>query len=148
MPRCGSGEAKPLWRFDGSQCGLMWGLGRRTRVCHRADVGWRQCESGFWDDAAGEKRRYGSETQSRPLSVIADEERTYGGRNDAGAHAATRNVGGARMGCPRTKVSMTVIAAPQCGQTKVGAMLAAVTSGGCDSVAAGTTCSSSRARAR
>ena len=81
MPRCGSGEAKPLWRFDGSQCGLMWGLGRRTRVCHRADVGWRQCESGFWDDAAGEKRRFGSETQSRPLSVIADEERTYGGRN-------------------------------------------------------------------
>ena len=35
-------------------------------------------------------------------------------------HAAARCEGGARIGCPRTKVSMMSIAAPQCGQTKVG----------------------------
>ena len=30
------------------------------------------------------------------------------------------SVGGARIGCPRAKVSTMIIAAPQCGQTKVG----------------------------
>ena len=39
---------------------------------------------------------------------------------DASDHAATRKVGGARIGCPRAKVSTMIIAAPQCGQTKVG----------------------------
>ena len=32
-------------------------------------------------------------------------------------HAAPRSWGGARIGCPRTKVSMMIIGAPQCGQT-------------------------------
>jgi hypothetical protein len=38
----------------------------------------------------------------------------------AGDHAATRNAGGARIGCPRVRISMMIIAAPQCGQRKVG----------------------------
>src|SRR3979490_529478 len=49
---------------------------------------------------------------------------------DVGDHAATRNSGGARMGCPRAKTSTMIIAAPQGGQTKVGAMLAAAPGGG------------------
>jgi len=35
-------------------------------------------------------------------------------------HAATRCIGGARIGCPRAKVSMMSIAAPQSRQTKRG----------------------------
>src|SRR5947199_10393070 len=35
-------------------------------------------------------------------------------------HAAARNGGGPRIDCPRAKASTTRIAAPQCGQTKVG----------------------------
>ncbi len=50
------------------------------------------------DDAAGEKPRYCSVSQSRPLSAAADEERTDSLGSRAGDHAATRNVGGARVG--------------------------------------------------
>ena len=35
-------------------------------------------------------------------------------------HGARTCGGGARIGCPRTNVSKTIIAAPQCMQTKVG----------------------------
>lgn len=35
-------------------------------------------------------------------------------------HAVTRKVGTARIGCPRSKVPTMIIAAPQCGKTKVG----------------------------
>jgi hypothetical protein len=42
----------------------------------------------------------------------------------AGAHAATCNVSGGRIGSPRTKVWMTIIAARQCGQTKIGGTMA------------------------
>ena len=35
-------------------------------------------------------------------------------------HAAARNGGGPRIDCPRAKASTTHIAAPQCGQAKVG----------------------------
>jgi hypothetical protein len=68
---------------------------------------------------------------------------------DAGAHAATRRAGGARIGWPRAKLSTMLIAAPQCGQTKVGGTMAtdaAAADGGSTAVA--TTCSSSRAWAR
>ena len=46
-------------------------------------------------------------------------------------------VGGARIGCPRAKVSMMIIGAPQCGQTKVGWTMATGASGGCGSAAVG-----------
>jgi hypothetical protein len=36
------------------------------------------------------------------------------------AHGAARCRGGARMDCARTQVSMMIMGAPQCGQTKVG----------------------------
>src|ERR1700693_4814008 len=51
------------------------------------------------------------------------------------AHAATCNVAGARIGSPRTKLWMKIIAAPQCGQTKAGGTMAtgAVTNAGCAS---------------
>jgi len=64
------------------------------------------------------------------------------GAPSAGADAAARNVGGARIVAPRAKISTMLIAAPQCGQTKLGATLAKGASGGGDSVAAGTTCGS------
>src|SRR5438552_17941090 len=43
---------------------------------------------------------------------------------DASDHAAARTVGGARIGCPREEISTMIIAAPQCGQTEVGAATA------------------------
>ena len=75
MPRRGPG-ARGLWGFDGAQSGGMRQSGRSSTECHRADVGWRRGEAGFLEDAAGEKRGYGSARQSRPLSAWADEERT------------------------------------------------------------------------
>ena len=38
-------------------------------------------------------------------------------RYGAAAHVAPRRCGGARIGCPRAKVSMMIIGAPQSGQT-------------------------------
>ena len=72
------GEAKPLWGFDGSQSRPDAAIGPRDAEGDIAPMsGWRRREAGFLDDAAGEKRRYGSVRQSRPLSVAADEERTH-----------------------------------------------------------------------
>lgn len=45
---------------------------------------------------------------------------SVGASTDTGVHAALRRRGGARIGAPRAKVSMTLMAAPQSGHTKVG----------------------------
>lgn len=54
------------------------------------------------------------------------------------AHALPRNVGGARIGWVRRRISMTIIGAPQCLQIKLGARasadassLASMTAGAC-----------------
>ena len=70
------------------------------------------------------------------------------GAANAGVHAATRNVGGARIGARRAKISTTIIAAPQCGQTKVGGTVATGVSVAVGASIAAGTCSSSRAWAR
>lgn len=90
--------------------------------------------------ARGQAVRYrrGPTKSGRPL-----------GATDAGDHAGARKVGGARIGLPRAKVSTMLIAAPQCGHTKVGwTMPTGASSGDGGSAAAGTTFSSWRARAR
>ena len=68
---------------------------------------------------------------------------------DTGIHGGARCDGGARIGCPRIRISTTIIAAPQCGQTKAGWMKPTGASASWHSATAlGATCSSSRARAR
>ena len=125
MRRCRFEEAKPLWGFDGLAVGRegtdrAMDRRRTSRRCGMAML--RSLDSG----RRHRSRRHvsGRVTQSRPLSVAAAEERTHREATDAGDHAAARKVGGARIGWPRAKVSTMIIAAPQCGQTKVGWTLA------------------------
>jgi len=59
---------------------------------------------------------------------------------DAGDHAAARKGGGARIDCPRVKVSTTRMAAPQCGQMNVGGTIDVDVCGGDGASTAGVTC--------
>ena len=63
-------------------------------------------------------------------------------------HAAARNGGGPRIDCPRAKASTTRIAAPQCGQTKVGGTIVVEARLHDGASTAAVTFSSSRACAR
>ena len=76
MRRCCPGRLKRLWGFDGSQSGRIPQSGRPVATRGRVDFGCVRCKPGVLDGAAGEKRRCGSVRQSRPLSAVADEERT------------------------------------------------------------------------
>ncbi len=57
------GEAKPLWGFDGSQCGRMPQSAARAEGDIARMLGVRGAGAGVLDDAAGEKRRCGSVRQ-------------------------------------------------------------------------------------
>ena len=75
------GKAKAVWGFDDLRCDAQSGRALRAEGemagMQRGNGG----EVGFFDDAADGKRCYGSVRQSRPLSGLADEERTLGVSN-------------------------------------------------------------------
>ena len=95
------GEAKRLWGFDGSQVGAMAPIGPLDRrltshrcgmaMIARPDSGMTQRPRSrrFWQRKAKPSAIGGGR---RKADVRVD-------ATDAGAHAATRNVGGARIGC-------------------------------------------------
>ncbi len=102
MPRCRSGK---LSRYGDSkirgpvECG-DWVVASGGAVARMLDGD--GAKGRIQDDAAGEKRRFGEGT-AKPSTAFGDRRR----RADtpeaitAGDHAATRKVGGARIGCPR-----------------------------------------------
>ena len=159
--RSGQASDKPRGRKPRDALALLglWGFGC-LRSCSRArsghagarrwhgDVQSRHYDSGFLLMKRSESDR--TTTQGKAVHYRRcpmKTGRTVGAtlRKD---HAAIRCVGGARIGCPRAKVSMMSIAAPQCWQMNVGGMVAMGSSRCAGSAVSGTTCSSSRARAR
>jgi hypothetical protein len=103
--------------------------GRLARAGCDAELGgrlqWR------WRSAVNQGRRSRRLTPGRSTKGITGlEDQTSSHRPDSKKgrrlaqqlrrHGARTCGGGARIGCPRANVSKTIIAAPQCMQTKVG----------------------------
>jgi len=116
--RSGRGAGQ-LWGFDCWQSSRKWQLGQGnvldvdgmcSGVVAIADcLLTRRCRR-HARAAQGKAVRYRCQSMKSGGTVRATES----------DHAATRGIGGARIGCPRAKVSMMSIAAPQSRQTKRG----------------------------
>jgi hypothetical protein len=114
-------------------CGLgrlgLWGFGMRG-------ASWRRCGArGTPPTALPKRSRSRSSYASLDARTVDEgitglEDQTSSHRPDSKKgrrlaeqrrrHGARTCGGGARIGCPRANVSKTIIAAPQCMQTKVG----------------------------
>lgn len=80
----------------------------------------RRCE-GLREATGADLRSWAALPQSRRSGYT---------RRKRCAHVSPRRMGGARMGAVRSRISMTIISAPQCRQTKAGRAATTASCGG------------------
>ena len=116
-------EATSVWRID------RWRAGRRCRsqghdgAADGAQRGGRCDEASPQDCVAGATWRSRSRWRARRTDALPMRDEVESAEGTGAVECQTcwpAHAGGARIACPRSNVSMMVMAAPQCRHTNVG----------------------------
>ena len=87
----------------------------------RADAVMKRCSGAMvMAKRTGEGLREAAGANVRSWAALPQSRRSGYTCRERCAHVSPRRMGGARMGAVRSRISMTIIGAPQCRQTKVG----------------------------